>query len=109
MVNLPQRQPVAMRTARAQKVIGVPFNDELDRRYLHAPGPAIHPGRRRQFSVTSPSYRFDIEIEEDLIEEVARVYGKHPDLAARPRTRMQIAPEKYPRCRWQSAGRPAWQ
>ena len=27
------------------------------------------------FAVTPPSYRFDIEIEEDLIEEVARVYG----------------------------------
>ncbi len=27
------------------------------------------------FHVTAPSYRFDIEIEEDLIEEVARVYG----------------------------------
>jgi hypothetical protein len=26
-------------------------------------------------TVTAPSYRFDIEIEEDLIEEVARVYG----------------------------------
>jgi phenylalanyl-tRNA synthetase beta chain len=27
------------------------------------------------FEVTPPSYRFDIEIEEDLIEEVARIYG----------------------------------
>jgi len=25
--------------------------------------------------VDAPSYRFDIEIEEDLIEEVARLYG----------------------------------
>lgn len=34
-----------------------------------------------------PSYRFDIEIEEDLIEEVARLYGfenipDHPPTAA---------------------------
>ncbi|MCW3528677.1 phenylalanine--tRNA ligase subunit beta, partial [Burkholderia cenocepacia] len=27
------------------------------------------------FEVTPPSYRFDLEIEEDLIEEVARIYG----------------------------------
>ena len=27
------------------------------------------------FTVTSPTYRFDIEIEEDLVEEVARLWG----------------------------------
>lgn len=78
-VNLPQPQPVAMRTARAAKVIGVPLTDEvvadiftrLQLPFTHAArsdGPGV-------FHVTSPSYRFDIEIEEDLIEEVARVYG----------------------------------
>ena len=73
-VNLPQPQPVAMRTARAAKVIGVPLTDavvadiftRLQLPFTHADG---------VFHVTSPSYRFDIEIEEDLIEEVARVYG----------------------------------
>ena len=35
------------------------------------------------FEVTPPSYRFDIEIEEDLIEEVARIYG-FERIAARP-------------------------
>ena len=78
-VNLPQPQPVAMRTARAARVIGVPLTDEivadiftrLQLPFTHAAredGPGV-------FHVTSPSYRFDIEIEEDLIEEVARVYG----------------------------------
>jgi len=73
-VNLPQPQPVAMRTARAAKVIGVPLTDavvagiftRLQLPFTHSDG---------VFQVTSPSYRFDIEIEEDLIEEVARVYG----------------------------------
>ncbi|MCD2519494.1 phenylalanine--tRNA ligase subunit beta [Massilia sp. G4R7] len=73
-VNLPQPQPVAMRTARAAKVIGVPLTDavvadiftRLQLPFTHQDG---------VFHVTSPSYRFDIEIEEDLIEEVARVYG----------------------------------
>jgi phenylalanyl-tRNA synthetase beta chain len=32
-------------------------------------------GADEAFAVTPPSYRFDIEIEEDLIEEVARVHG----------------------------------
>ncbi|WP_332877017.1 phenylalanine--tRNA ligase subunit beta [Massilia sp. S19_KUP03_FR1] len=73
-VNLPVRQPVVLRTARAQKVIGVPITDAMVADIftrLHLPFTQSE-GR---FEVTSPSYRFDIEIEEDLIEEVARVYG----------------------------------
>ena len=74
VVNLPRREPVKMRTARAVKVIGVPFSDEqiadifrrLGLPFTQKPG---------LFDVTPPSYRFDMEIEEDLIEEVARVYG----------------------------------
>jgi phenylalanyl-tRNA synthetase beta chain len=72
--NLPQRKPVTLRTARAAKVIGVPVTDDMvadifTRLQL--------PFEREAglFHVTAPSYRFDIEIEEDLIEEVARVYG----------------------------------
>ena len=74
IVNLPQRLPVKMRTDRANKVIGVPFTDaqiadiftRLGLQFTQEPG---------LFSVTPPSYRFDIEIEEDLIEEVVRVFG----------------------------------
>jgi len=74
IVNLPRREPVALRTERAAKVIGVPLTDEAIAGIftrLHLPFTQA-PGR---FEVTAPSYRFDIEIEEDLIEEVARVYG----------------------------------
>ena len=74
VVNLPQRLPVKMRTARANKVIGVAFSDaqiadiftRLGLSFVQEPG---------LLSVTPPSYRFDIEIEEDLIEEIVRVYG----------------------------------
>jgi phenylalanyl-tRNA synthetase beta chain len=73
-VNLPQRQPVQLRTERAQKVIGVPLSDDTVADIFTRLGLPFtrEPGR---FTVTAPSYRFDIEIEEDLIEEVARVYG----------------------------------
>ncbi len=93
-VNMPQRAPVSMRTARAQKVIGVPLTDEvvadifqrLNLEFTLAGG---------VFSVTAPSYRFDIEIEEDLIEEVARVYGFEniPTLPPVAASEMLIAPE----------------
>jgi phenylalanyl-tRNA synthetase beta chain len=74
VVNLPQPKAVQMRTARAQKVIGVPLTDDVIAdifKRLALPF-TLENG---VFSVTAPSYRFDIEIEEDLIEEVARVYG----------------------------------
>jgi len=74
VVNLPQRQPVQLRTARAQKVIGVPLSDELIADIFTRLGLEFTRGEGT-FLVTAPSYRFDIEIEEDLIEEVARVYG----------------------------------
>jgi len=74
IANLPERKPVTLRTARAAKVVGVEITDEmvadiftrLQLPFTQEPG---------LFHVTAPSYRFDIEIEEDLIEEVARVYG----------------------------------
>jgi phenylalanyl-tRNA synthetase beta chain len=93
-VNLPKRNPVKVRTARAQKVIGVVISDEmvadiftrLGLQFVQEPG---------LFSVTPPSYRFDIEIEEDLIEEIARVYGFEniPALPPVAANAMLIAPE----------------
>lgn len=93
-VNLPQRQPVAMRTARAAKVIGVPLTDEVVADiFTRLQLPFTFDAG--VFHVTSPSYRFDIEIEEDLIEEVARVYG-FENIPTRPPvapTAMLIEPE----------------
>lgn len=74
VVNLPKREPVQLRTARASKVIGISFSDaqiadiftRLGLTFTNEPG---------LFLVTPPSFRFDIEIEVDLIEEIARVYG----------------------------------
>src|SRR6185436_4314405 len=70
--------PVRMRVARAHKIIGVPvavqdIADIFSR--LNLAFRREGAGAEETFGVTPPSYRFDIEIEEDLIEEVARVYG----------------------------------
>jgi phenylalanyl-tRNA synthetase beta chain len=93
-VNLPQPKPVAMRTARAAKVIGVPLTDEVVADiFTRLQLPFTFDNG--VFQVTSPSYRFDIEIEEDLIEEVARVYG-FENIPTRPPvapTAMLIEPE----------------
>jgi len=72
--KLPERKAVTMRIARAQKVIGVPVTaDEMADIFNRLSLPFVRGADA--FAVTPPSYRFDIEIEEDLIEEVARVYG----------------------------------
>jgi phenylalanyl-tRNA synthetase beta chain len=94
VVNLPKREAVTLRTARAQKVIGVPLTDAMiSDIFTRLALPFTQ--QDGVFSVTAPSYRFDIEIEEDLIEEVARVYGFEniPALPPVAASAMRIAPE----------------
>jgi phenylalanyl-tRNA synthetase beta chain len=75
---LPERKPLRMRVARAQRVIGMEIPAaEMASIFarLQLPFGRDGGGADQAFSVTPPSYRFDLEIEEDLIEEVARVHG----------------------------------
>ncbi|MES2356127.1 MAG: phenylalanine--tRNA ligase subunit beta [Pseudomonadota bacterium] len=79
VVRLPTRKPVLMRVLRAQKIIGIEISADQIASIFQRLG--LHTVREKGasgddvFIVTPPSYRFDIEIEEDLIEEVARVFG----------------------------------
>jgi phenylalanyl-tRNA synthetase beta chain len=93
-INLPKRDPVKVRTARAIRVIGVPLSDSQIADIFTRLGLAFTQ-ENGVFSVTPPSYRFDIEIEEDLIEEIARVYGFEniPALPPVAPNAMYIAPE----------------
>ncbi|MCX7274896.1 MAG: phenylalanine--tRNA ligase subunit beta [Burkholderiales bacterium] len=72
--GLPERAPVAMRTERARKVIGVAISDDEMATTFERLGLAFQREADR-FVVTPPSWRFDIQIEEDLIEEVVRLWG----------------------------------
>ncbi|BDT78906.1 phenylalanine--tRNA ligase subunit beta [Polynucleobacter yangtzensis] len=74
VLNVPERKPVKMRLARAEKVIGIPLTSEVVADVFKRLGFEFKQ-EGDAFVVTPPSYRFDIEIEEDLIEEVARMYG----------------------------------
>lgn len=71
---LPERQPVALRVARAAKVIGMPVTQAQCADVFRRLGLAFTEAEGT-ITVTPPSWRFDIAIEEDLIEEVARVIG----------------------------------
>ena len=74
VLNVPERKAVKMRLARAEKVIGIPLTAEVVADVFKRLGFEFKQDGD-VFTVTAPSYRFDIEIEEDLIEEVARMYG----------------------------------
>jgi phenylalanyl-tRNA synthetase beta chain len=72
--NLPVAKPVDLRVARAAKVIGMPLTQAQCADALRRLGLPLTESQG-VISVTPPAYRFDLEIEEDLIEEVARMVG----------------------------------
>ncbi len=94
VARLPKRKPVRMRVARAQKVIGVPVTQKEIGGVFKRLGLPFKFGAG-SFTVAPPSFRFDITIEEDLIEEVARVHGfeRIPALPPQARAAMAAVPE----------------
>ena len=74
VLALPARKPVRMRIERCRKVIGIALDKAEMRRALERLQlPVTDLGDALE--VTPPAFRFDLEIEEDLIEEVARMHG----------------------------------
>ncbi|MFO1412735.1 MAG: phenylalanine--tRNA ligase subunit beta [Burkholderiales bacterium] len=72
--DLPARDPVRVRTARIAKLLGVPFDDAaIAEAFTRLGLPFTRDGG--DFVVTPPSRRFDLAIEEDFVEEVARIHG----------------------------------
>ena len=98
VVRQAERQPVTLRLSRAQRVIGMPVSREevetvFTRLGLAFTASAVEGGVH--LTVTPPSWRFDIQIEEDLIEEVVRVIGfdKLPKRAPKAPVVSEVRPE----------------
>ncbi len=96
--ELPTREQVSMRVARACKVIGVDIPADrmvadLSRLQLHVTRENTENGE--VLHVQAPPYRFDMAIEEDLIEEVVRLFGYNNIPVNAPVARMSVldAPE----------------
>ncbi|PTQ90476.1 phenylalanine--tRNA ligase subunit beta [Agitococcus lubricus] len=71
---LPQRLAIMLRAAKVTQVLGFQLSAEQVVDMLTALGMTVV-SHEQGWLVTAPSYRFDISIEADLIEELARVYG----------------------------------
>lgn len=71
---LPKREPVTLRVERASRVIGMPVTQAQCEGVMRRLGLEFRSEAGR-LHVLPPSWRFDLQIEEDLIEEVIRVLG----------------------------------
>ena len=72
--DLPKPATVTLRRARLKRVLGVEVADSEVTRIFTALGMQVA-ATDEGWCITAPSSRFDIELEEDLVEEVARIYG----------------------------------
>ncbi len=72
--SLPKSVSVTLRRARLHKVLGIAVDDDKVTEILRRLGMDVTESEEG-WTANAPSYRFDLAIEEDLIEEVARVYG----------------------------------
>ncbi|MFM9912545.1 MAG: phenylalanine--tRNA ligase subunit beta [Methylophilaceae bacterium] len=89
--QLPSRAPVKLRVDRAIAVLGIPLTqttiaDLLTRLQFS------FTSKDGEFLVTPPSHRFDITIEEDLIEEIIRLHGYEALPALAPDSFMHMLP-----------------
>jgi phenylalanyl-tRNA synthetase beta chain len=95
VVDLPRRAPVRMRLGRCRTVLGVRVDGADAVQVFERLGMPVR-RERDDLYVTPPSYRFDLAIEEDLIEEVARLWGfdRIPAVPPLARAAMHAPPEQ---------------
>ncbi|WEN16473.1 phenylalanine--tRNA ligase subunit beta [Rhodanobacter sp. AS-Z3] len=92
LADLPSPMPVTLRRTRLQRVLGVVVADAEVARIFTALGMQVVVVAEG-WQVTAPSSRFDIEREEDLIEEVARIFGYDNIPTATPAGALTLAVE----------------
>jgi len=92
--NIPKREPIKLRVKKVADIMGVALKDSdiksiLDKLNL------TYSQHGDEFLVTPPSFRFDLSIEEDLVEEVIRIYGYNniPALTPISQNKMRASPD----------------
>lgn len=88
-------KPITLRRARVEKLLGISISDETIESILSRLDIQLKK-ERDGWVATPPSFRFDIEMEADLIEEIARVYGLDNIPSIAPKVVMRYEPEITP-------------
>ena len=94
--SLPSRQPTTLRMDKLNSILGITLEASLVAKLFDQLGFAYQQEAGR-FVVTPPSYRFDIEREEDLIEEIARLHGYDNIPAIAPVADLRMLPDSEAR------------
>lgn len=89
--GLPQTQVITLRKTEIKRVLGIEIHERFVSERLKALGMSCK-YKNNQWLVTPPSYRFDIRIEVDLIEELARIYGYDAIAVKTPAHRLKMRP-----------------
>jgi phenylalanyl-tRNA synthetase beta chain len=91
VAQLPERKAVVLRYARVLSVLGIDISKEAVGSILTQLGFSFKE-EDDCFVVQAPTYRFDIEREADLIEEIARLHGYDKIPAISPVANLNILP-----------------
>jgi len=93
--HLPQPATIALREERIRRMLGVSLPAAEVERILRGLGLEVV-AQAGDWQCVAPSWRFDLGIEADLLEELARVYGYHrlPTTRIRADLRMVAQPER---------------
>ncbi len=72
--HMPQRDAIALRRERIERLLGLAIDDQEVERILGSLAMVLEP-TDEGWKVSAPSHRFDMQYEVDLIEEIARIHG----------------------------------
>ncbi|QJI29966.1 phenylalanine--tRNA ligase subunit beta [Pseudomonas sp. ADAK18] len=90
---LPSIAPITLRAQRVEQMLGLVIEPAEIERLLSALGLGISADGAGQWRVEVPSHRFDISLEVDLIEELARLYGYNRLPVRYPQARLAPQPK----------------
>ncbi len=89
--KLPKPTPISLREARVERVLGTRLQTKDIEDILTRLGMRLD-ANKQGWKVTAPLFRFDMEIEEDLIEELARIFGYNNLPLDRPSAPLMLQP-----------------
>ena len=95
--HLPQIAPITLRAERVSQMLGLELGAAEIETLLTGLGLRVTASGQGQWSVEVPTHRFDISLEVDLIEELARLYGYNRLPVRYPQAR--LAPQANPEAR----------